>query len=37
MIGQKANKHTKMNLEITQYPPLTVEEFWDFLLPKEMK
>ncbi|KRX10506.1 NADP-dependent oxidoreductase domain [Pseudocohnilembus persalinus] len=35
LIGQKTNRHTKMNLEVIQYPPLEVEEFWEFMTPKE--
>lgn len=37
LVGQKKNRHTKMNLEIIGYPPLTPEEFWSFLIPPNVR
>lgn len=33
LIGQKTSRHVKKNLEVIQYPPLTIEEFMEFLKP----
>lgn len=35
LVGQKANRNVKRNLEITLTPKLTEEEFWEFLIPSK--
>ncbi|CAK80842.1 unnamed protein product (macronuclear) [Paramecium tetraurelia] len=37
LIGQKANRHTKQNLEVIRVPPLTADEFWSFFQPLKRK
>lgn len=35
LVGQKANRHVKKNLEVVLNPKLTEDEFWEFLIPSK--
>ncbi|KAM3131576.1 hypothetical protein pb186bvf_016360 [Paramecium bursaria] len=37
LVGQKANRHTKQNLEVIHTQPLSPDEFWELLRPSKRK